>query len=227
MDMASQEPLIRPPLQRRSQESLGRVMQAGLELLKEVGVDGFTLQEVSRRAGVSIGSIYARAASKDALILAIYDQTMEEMVQEEERIKRDATREGLAVRELLEMLVTDMAHVMLDNAPFLRVFMRQAPFDSEIWRRGAKHSQVFADVFEQSLLLHAAEFSHPNPELAIDVAYRFVYCTLARRITHGPVFESARPVSDIELVHELGRAVADYLVGPEIAAPKRARRRKA
>ncbi|MFZ0385636.1 MAG: helix-turn-helix domain-containing protein [Solirubrobacteraceae bacterium] len=224
--MASQEPLIRPPLQRRSQESLDRVMRAGLELLKEVGVDGFTLQEVSRRAGVSIGSIYARAASKDALILAIYDRAMVQMVQEEERIKRDASREGLGVRELLQMLVTDMAHVMLDNASLLRVFMRQAPFDSEIWRRGAGHSQAFADTFEQALLLHAAEFSHPDPELAIDIAYRFVYCTLARRITHGPVFESARSVSESDLVRELARAVADYLVGPETATPKRARRRK-
>jgi hypothetical protein len=37
------EPLIRPPLQRRSQESLERVLTAGFELLKEEGFEGFTL----------------------------------------------------------------------------------------------------------------------------------------------------------------------------------------
>ena len=32
------DPLIRPPLQRRSQESLERVLQAGADLLREVGL---------------------------------------------------------------------------------------------------------------------------------------------------------------------------------------------
>jgi AcrR family transcriptional regulator len=60
------ESVIRPPLQRRSQESLERVLAAGLEVLIDVGFEGFTLQEVSRRAGVSIGSIYARVPSREA-----------------------------------------------------------------------------------------------------------------------------------------------------------------
>ena len=93
--MSTPEPLIRPPLQRRSQESLERVLQAGFELLKEEGFEGFTLQTVSRRAGVSMGSIY---------------------------------------------------------------------------------------------------------------------CTIARRLTHGPRFESAREVNDDALVAELSRTIADYLL---------------
>jgi hypothetical protein len=39
-----------------------------------------------------------------------------------------------------------------------------------------------------------------------------VYCATARRITHGPTFESELAVSDEELVRELSRAVADYLL---------------
>ena len=55
----------RPPRQRRSRESLERVLQAGVELLGETDYDGFTLSELSRRAQVSVGSIYARFGSKD------------------------------------------------------------------------------------------------------------------------------------------------------------------
>src|SRR5262249_24383434 len=51
---AEPEPL-RPPLQIRSRAALERVLDAGEELLIEKGWDGFTVQEVSRRAGVSIG----------------------------------------------------------------------------------------------------------------------------------------------------------------------------
>jgi AcrR family transcriptional regulator len=209
--MATSEPLIRPPLQRRSQESLERVLQAGFEVLRDHGFEGFTLQEVSRRAGVSIGSIYARVASREALIMAIYEQAMA-WTEEHEQLDRDALREDLSPRDRIETIVTDMANDMLGHADILRVFMRQAPLNPDIWERGAEKSHETAKVFERALLEHREDISHPEPELAVDVAWRMVYCTIARRITHGPKFESPRAVSDRRLVRELSRAVADYLL---------------
>ena len=206
------EPQIRPPQQRRSQESLERVLEAGLELLQEAGFEGFTLQEVSRRANVSVGSIYARAPSKDALILAIYDREMERIARRQQRIEADSQREGISGRALVETLVRDMAELMLAESATLRVFMQRAASDPVIWQRGAERSHVLADVFETALLEHRDELAHPDPEVAIDVAYRFVYCTLARRITHGPRFESERELSDERLVTELATAAADYLL---------------
>jgi AcrR family transcriptional regulator len=209
--MATPEPLIRPPLQRRSQESLERVLQAGLEVLQQDGFEGFTLQEVSRRAGVSIGSIYARVPSREALIMAIYEQAMS-WTDEQNQIIRDAIRDDLSPRERIEAIVADTANDMLGHADVLRVFMRQAPLNPDIWQRGAEKSHETSRVFERTILEHREDISHPEPELAVDVAWRMVYCTIARRITHGPKFESSRAVSDKKLVRELARAVADYLL---------------
>ena len=133
---AAAEQLIRPPLQRRSQESLERVLQAGAELLLEVGYDGFTLQEVSKRSGVSIGSIYARAPSKEALVLAIYDTEMAKVSADNERLRETAQLEGLEGRQLIIALVELMARSTLKHAGILRVFMYRAYADPEIWRRG-------------------------------------------------------------------------------------------
>ena len=222
--MSTSEPLIRPPLQRRSQESLERVLHAGLEVLQDVGFEGFTLQEVSRRARVSIGSIYARVPSREALILAIYDRVMAQIAAQEQQISVDSERE-LSPRELVEVLVTDMANIMLRNAEVLAVFMRRAPVEPEIWQRGAEQSHVLANVFYEAVLRHRTDLRHPDPEVAVDVAYRLVYCTIARRITHGPTFESPRRVSDGELVRQLAHAVADFLLGPQPAATSRPKRR--
>lgn len=209
--MATPEPLIRPPLQRRSQESLERVLQAGFDVLREQGFEGFTLQEVSRRAGVSIGSIYARVASREALIMAIYERTMA-WTEENQQLERDALREDLTPRDRIETLVTDMATDMLGHADTLRVFMTQAPLNPEIWQRGAEKSHETSKVFQRAILEHKRDINHPEPELAVDISWRMVYCTIARRITHGPKFESPRAVSDKKLVRELARAVADYLL---------------
>ncbi len=209
--MATPQPLIRPPLQRRSQQSLERVLQAGLEVLQEQGVEGFTLQEVSRRAGVSIGSIYARVESREALIMAIYERAMA-WTEEQDQIARAALHEDLSPRERIETIVSNMANDMLGHADILRVFMRQAPLNHDIWQRGAEKSHETAKTFERAILERREDINHPEPELAVDVAFRMIYCTIARRITHGPKFESARPVSNKKLVRELARAVADYLL---------------
>lgn len=208
--MSTPEPLIRPPLQRRSQESLERVLQAGFEVLKEEGFEGFTLQAISKRAGVSIGSIYARVPSREALIMAIYERVMAST--EEDQISPSSAREGLSPRERIEMLVSELAGQMLTHESDLRVFMRQAAVNPDIWRRAAEKSQATAEVFRRAVLEHPADVSHPDPDLAIDVAFRMMDCTVARRLTHGPAFESAREVSDDVLVAELARAIADYLL---------------
>jgi AcrR family transcriptional regulator len=224
---ASSEPLIRPPLQRRSQESLERVLQAGAELLLEVGYEGFTLQEVSKRSGVSIGSIYARAPSKEALVLAIYDREMAKVSAANERLRETAQLEGLQGRDLIIALVDLMARSTLEHADILRVFMYRALVDEEIWKRGSDRSTMLSRAFEEALLEHKDELNHPDPELAIDVAFRMVYNTLVRRVTHGNTFESQRPLSDEDLIRELGEAAADYLLAPELPRqPRKPAKRK-
>lgn len=210
--MSTGEPLIRPPLQRRSQESLERVLQAGFELLKEQGFEGFTLQEVSRRAGVSIGSIYARVPSREALIIAIYERAMGWTAESDEELSRDARRDDLGPRERLETIVIDAGTTMLAQSDTLRVFMRQAPLNPDIWERGAEKSQNSARNFARAVLERREDISHPDPELAVDVAWRMLYCTVARRITHGSKFESSRAISDKRLIREMARAIADYLL---------------
>jgi AcrR family transcriptional regulator len=133
--MASADPLIRPPVQRRSRESLERLLQTGLELLQERGFDGFTLQELSQRAGVSIGSIYGRVEGREALIMAIYERAMQSIdAEEQEKLEQVQAVEGLAPRERVQRLITTAAETMLANGDVLGVFMRQAPMNSETSR---------------------------------------------------------------------------------------------
>lgn len=209
--MATYGPLVRPPLQRRSQESLERVLTAGFEILREQGFEGFTLQEVSSRAGVSIGSIYARVPSREALIMAIYERVMT-WTETEAILSRDGTRYDLSPRDRIELIVTDTATEMLGHQDVLRVFMRQAPLNREIWDRGAVKSQESADLFSRAILARREDIGHPDPALAVDIAWRMVYCAIARWITHGSKFESGRSLSEKTLVRELARAAADYLL---------------
>jgi AcrR family transcriptional regulator len=211
--MSTPESLIRPPQQRRSQESLERLLDAGLEVLKEQGVDGFTLQEVSRRAGVSIGSIYARVPSREALILVIYERVMAWTAEQEAQQRALAhTLEGSDPRERVQTMVRAEVTAMLSHAATLSVFMHEARKFPEILERGAAKSQATGEAFKEGVLGLREHIRHPDPELAVDLAWRMIYCTVARRITHGPFFESRRTVTEEQLNDELARAIAGYLL---------------
>src|SRR3954454_20604819 len=175
--MATTEPdALRPPLQNRSRETLERVLDAGESLLVERGWDGFTVQEVSRRSKVSIGSIYARAPSKEALLLAIYDRATDRMAQENDAsLTPDPHWEGLDAREVIMRATREMAEHMLRNQEMLRVFMNRSPVDPVIRERGASTIRQLASRYEELLLRHDDEFTHADAGLAIEIAFRMVF----------------------------------------------------
>ncbi len=101
---------------------------------------------------------------------------------------------------------------MLSHAATLSVFMHEARKFPEILERGAAKSQATGEAFKEGVLGLREHIRHPDPELAVDLAWRMIYCTVARRITHGPFFESRRTVTEEQLNDELARAIAGYLL---------------
>jgi len=67
---------IATPRQARSRESSARVINATVELLIEKGPRGVTIADVSKRAGVSVGSIYARFGNRSALLRAAHEEEL-------------------------------------------------------------------------------------------------------------------------------------------------------
>jgi AcrR family transcriptional regulator len=210
---APEPELLRPPQQTRSRESLERVLVAGQQLLEEKGWEGFTVQEVSRRAKVSIGSIYARAPSKEALILAVYDRAVEEIARENaEALTEDGAWEAMGTRELIVEAVREMGRQMLNHELILRRIMNRAPVDAVIRARGDAQIRRLGERWEELLRRRESEYRHPEPDLAIEVAFRMVFATVARRVALGAQFGAPHEVSDQRLLDEVGRAVAAYLL---------------
>jgi AcrR family transcriptional regulator len=203
---------VKPPKQRRSRESYERVLVAAHTLLEENGFEGFTAQEVASRSGVSIGAIYERFGNKETLLRAVHARLMESMSEAGEAAGVPvANADGAAA--VIAALVTGMARVMNENRKALRAFMHLGAVDEVISARGSTASIALSRTFKRALTPYAAELRHPDPDLALDVAFRIAYSTLARQIMYGPVFESDQPASWECLVDELSVACAAYLLG--------------
>ncbi len=203
---------LRPPQQRRSRESLERVLRAGEKLLAQHGYDGFTIAEVSRTAKVSVGSVYGRFENKDALVYEIHRRMLERMLPPTEAdalAVEDAAQMDL--RGAVEHAVRRLADSTDAERPLLRAFMLRGAVDPRIAGPGSAASKTAGRAFKAVIAARGDEIGHADPELATDVVYRMVYDVLTRHVMYGPTFESDTGRTWEELVDELIEAAVAYL----------------
>lgn len=202
---------FRPPKQRRSRESYERVLEAGHALLEENGFEGFTVQEVAERSGVSVGAIYERFGNKETVLRAVHARLMETMIEEEREAALTAPPATAAAA--VSEAVTVVARGMHRHRKALRAFMHLGAVDPVISERGSSASIELSRTFKEILRPHAGGLAHREPEVALDVAFRIAYSTLARQVMYGPVFESDRRLSWRRLTAEVTSACTAYLLG--------------
>ena len=204
----------RTPKQRRSRESYERMIEGAVEILREKGLEGLTLSEVSRRSHVSIGSIYCRVPSKEHLLREIQARVLREMEHELAMLVNRVRRRMLPLRELVPVLVRELALHLRRHAVLLNSFMQQAQRDPHMAVEGRRsYSQAMLD-FKLLLLEHQREFGHPDPERATSACFIIVYGTLARYLGLGaiPGEHSGAGEGDWkQLVEDLGLMALAYL----------------
>src|SRR5690242_12476623 len=91
------------PLQERSKQTVGAILHAAARVFADLGYANTSTNHIAEKAGVSIGSLYQYFPSKDAILVALAEQHVENAfaaVLEQVREKRDAPP-----RELLRVLV--------------------------------------------------------------------------------------------------------------------------
>jgi AcrR family transcriptional regulator len=67
------------PLRRDAERNRQRILRAASEVLAERGLDA-TLDDVARKAGVGVGTVYRRFPGKEALIGALFDEQLGSLV---------------------------------------------------------------------------------------------------------------------------------------------------
>jgi len=180
------------------------------------GSDEFTLQDVSKRGRVSIGSIYNRFESKDALIHAVQLRVMER--HETLMIAQiDAARAGAHdLPTLVVALIEALAETLRAHADQLRPLMQRANTDAMVAATGKTYYANTAGAVKGALLLHAADICQPDPLRAVDSAFRMIYAAIARYLGFGSATTAAWEGDWIVLKQDLARMIAAFLT----TAPK-------
>ena len=208
--MSSQAPprgalSYRPPATRRDAvRNHHRILAAAREVLGESGADA-SMEEIAARAGVGVGTVYRRFASKDALIDELLRLALDEVLASADRAL--ARTDGLGLEELLQALGQSFA----DHARYASLLLER-PTDTATARRmraamqeltaravsagtvnpGITAGDVMALIWAMRGLVQAAG------EVAPEAWQRFLDIQLAGMRAMGPL-SSAAPMSSRQL----------------------------
>ena len=184
---------IRVPVQKRSQDSLDRVLAAGAELLSERGFEGFTLAEVSKRSGVAYGTMYWRVSSKDALLLAIQEQFLEEAGKSREKLTPEHWKDA-SLAATIEGAIRVVASVFEYDPGLLRALTLEAGSHDELMARASGGIQESGKDFTDLLAGRLAAAGHPDPARTSQETYTLVIGALAARLA-WPEFNAGTDLS--------------------------------
>jgi AcrR family transcriptional regulator len=201
----------RKPQQGRSKASLERMLVAARTLMLERGSEEFTLQDVSERGQVSIGSIYLRFESKDNLVRGVIAQALEALAADEIAMIAQLGQECPNLASFVPGYVEGYAEILRRHAPLLRLTMERAAFDPLVSAPGKDNAMRAEEQSTQAMLAHAGEFGGTDHLIKAQSAYHTIFATLARQLSLGSSGESVHTYDWSLLKRELGRMCLAYL----------------
>lgn len=185
--------LSRKPRQGRSLASFERMLEATKALMIETGGDSFTLQDVSDRGQVSIGSIYLRFESKDRLLHAVIAEELQAIIAKE-RVMIDAVlAETSTLGEFLPLYIARYSAFLEEHAPLLRTIMARAEIDPLVSEPGKETARRSAEMSIAAILTFRDEIKSADPEAKALAVFQIVFATIARQFGLGSTPESSDP----------------------------------
>jgi AcrR family transcriptional regulator len=183
--------VTRKPRQGRSQASYERMLATTRQLMLERGSEDFTLQDVSERGSVSIGSIYLRFESKDNLLHAVIAEELERLSQDEHQMIDAVLAKSSRLGDFLPLFLDSYYDVLQRHAPFLRLIMARAAFDASVSEAGKLTAHKSADASVAAILTFSGEIASNDPGRRASAAFQVLFATIARFLSLGSTAESA------------------------------------
>lgn len=185
-------PGLRPPRQERSQRTMERVLEAGAHVFAERGYDGLTIAEVCRVAGASAGAVYTRFENKDALVRAVHDHAMADMLAAVTALYAPGPDwDARETPDFVEHAVRLLSSHFRERAGIVRAIVLRAAVDPVMRAAGARAIGRMADAFVTRVMDRAADYPHPDPESAVRDVFGMAFEAISWDVAFGAEFRAA------------------------------------
>jgi AcrR family transcriptional regulator len=132
------------PRQRRSAETVDRILEAAARIFDERGYRSTTTNHVADAAGVSIGSLYQYFPNKDALLVALAEQHVDAAAQQFGERLLDLRGQQPTLDETVRLLL-DLTVELNDTSKLHSVLFSECPRTPALTERLARFTELIVD----------------------------------------------------------------------------------
>jgi AcrR family transcriptional regulator len=203
--------VIQAPKQERSRRTFSSLLDATRELLATGNFDDIAVSDITRRAGVSTGSFYARFPDKFALLLALQERSLAEI------------REGLA-RQLdpvkwadkpLSITVPEMIRSLVEipdrHVPIFKAALFGARHEPLLAVRVSEITEFKVELISRLVLSKKAEIGAADPAAVAVSGARMIEAILQHRRIRAYIETKQYFIRDASLCRELSEMYLSYL----------------
>lgn len=198
-----------PPKQRRSKETLARILTATRELLEETVFEDLTIAQIAARAGCSVGTVYGRFKNKDAILPRLLEMHYAEMEEDLETVFGGKKWDGAPLERRVRAVVDHLMSIAQRQPGMIRTLvLRNHQRPESIPNSIRVSAQKMLTYLYEFLLTSRSEMDHPAPNTAVEVGLLMVVAALRERIvligaTQATTLSMSTEVFAAELKHAL------------------------
>jgi AcrR family transcriptional regulator len=192
---------------------MGRLLSAVEDVIAQRGVASLTVQEVARQAGLAVGTLYTRFASKDALLRAFTVAFFGRARRTADALLDDPRWRALPARELVTALVRVLVKSYRAKRGLLRalhLYVRTHP-DTEFQDQAAAFNRELVQRLTALLLLRRDAMAHPAPDRAVLLGFLIVDAAAKETILFGDARPADLTLPDDELIDVLSEVYCRQL----------------
>jgi len=211
--MSSRSGLVVAPLQDRSRRTLDKIVTAVEALLADRSFDDISVHDIVRRARCSIGSFYARFASKDDLLPYLYERYEADLRPRTQQRVASIQWERLSLRETVALVAEHTVDMYYERRHLLRAVALLARTRPGVVSPEVRQARGdVTDLPAKALARFASEIAHDDALEAARIGFFMVAAVAREKILFGEApHAAATDLGKDRLRRELARMLFGYL----------------
>ncbi len=205
-----------PPKQRRSRETVEKILRAAETLVAERPFRDITVQDLCIEADVSPSSFYARFPAKEDVLLAVFDLHSREAREDATAVIKEVVDRSGSVEEVVRALLGAYLRFVRRNGPVMVSIFGDRGLTDRYWALGSEISDDLGDLL-------TALFGAETPDFPVkaEFAARVAAASIQRAIGLPTHFGERMGFDDQQLLDELTAMLTPYLRAAAKESPSR------
>jgi AcrR family transcriptional regulator len=194
-----------PPQQARSRAALQRLLASAEQVLVNEGPEEFTIIRVAEQAGVSVGGVYRRFASKEQLIDAVRHALLERL---EEAVVGALDKAEPSLGGVVDAFTSALSDTLSESGRIIPALLAGGR-RVDVPEQGLRIVSGLQQRFVDAVAPHQEQIRHPDPVVALNIAFRTVIATGAHRAAISPWLPDG--LTWPQWAHEIAEMTTAYL----------------